>query len=438
MSNGSRVKSIFSQKLDQSVFVTYFLGAVVPLLGLAAAVQRYVLPALGTDSRASWGMIGGIVAIGALSLSAFFALRRLMHGALQRMDADNKRLRSILQASRDLAEAPHSRVAAQAAATCALTLAEAHAAFVLLESRPGKAPSLCECAGEDASSLYQAYEDPLTELVEAALEGGGPVQLDGTDGSRAKAAARGGLVAAAAVPLCGEGVGRGAIVAVRVANGATRFAPEQIDPMTMLAAFTSVALCGAELKDAQRNFFAHVTEILVTALDAQLDAGDPRAGHAKRIAATANRLGRQLDLDESRLQRLHFAALLHDIGLLKIDRALHVSSEQSKNHPVLGHRMLSPIRLWEEVAPIVLYHHEWFDGSGYPENRSGAQIPCESRIIAVADSFDKLTHDDFDQPPMSLERALEQIGQGRGTQFDPRVVDALGALAERGEIAVLP
>jgi HD-GYP domain-containing protein (c-di-GMP phosphodiesterase class II) len=437
MSKKPHARSIFSQTLDQAVFVAYFLGAVVPLLAFAAVVQRYALPELGKDSQELWTAIGGMAAVALLSLAAFFALRRLVHGALQRMNADNRRLRSILKASQELTQAPDSRVVAEVAARCALAVSEARAVFMFSDPRSGKASSLCDSVGEGASSLQQSCEDQLMELVEAAVETGRIAQLDASGDADAKTRSAGGLRAAVAVPLAGEDTARGAIVAAHVRSGA-RFRSEQLDSMATLAAFTSVAFRSADLQGAQRNFFAHVTEILVAALDAQLDAGDPRAGHAKRIAAIANRLGRELGLDEDRLQRLHFASLLHDIGLLKIDRALHVSPEQCKNHPVLGHRMLSRIRLWEEVAPVVLYHHEWFDGSGYPENRAGAQIPLESRIIAVADGFDELTHEGFEHPSMSLEQALAELESRSGQQHDPRVVDALSALAQRGEVAVLP
>ena len=135
---------MFSQTLDQAVFVSYFLGAVVPLLALAAVVQRYALPALRSDALALWAVIGGIAAVALLSLAAFFALRRLVRGALQRMNADNKRLHSILEASQDLAQAPHSNVVAEVAARCALALSEAGAVFVLSDPRSGKASSLCD------------------------------------------------------------------------------------------------------------------------------------------------------------------------------------------------------------------------------------------------------------------------------------------------------
>ena len=207
-----------------------------------------------------------------------------------------------------------------------------------------------------------------------------------------------------------------------------------MDAVTTLAGFVSVAFQSADLQNSQRNFFSHVTDILVAALDAQLDQGDGRVGHARRMAALANSIGRELELSEEPLQRLHFGSLLHDIGYLKIDRALHYDPAQCRNHPVLGHRMLSRIRLWQDVAPVVLHHHEWFDGSGYPESLAGADIPVESRIVAVADVFDKLTHEDFESPAVSPDAALARLRESAGQQFDPRVLDALEAVLSRGEL----
>ncbi len=88
-----------------------------------------------------------------------------------------------------------------------------------------------------------------------------------------------------------------------------------MDALTTLAGLTSVAMRNADLRDSQRNFFSHMTEILVTALDVHLDYNN---GHGTRVAQTANRVGRAMNLDDGRLQNLHFASLLHDIGMLKI------------------------------------------------------------------------------------------------------------------------
>jgi putative nucleotidyltransferase with HDIG domain len=430
MNGSGQLQSLFSQKLDRAVFGTYFLGSVVPTALLAGVLHRYALPGLQSDATTTLALVGLLLAVGLLSLASFFALRRLLHSALRRMDSDNFRLGRILAASRELSGAIDARAVADTASGCALALTDARAAYVLLQPGRDKGMLVCESAGEGAARLYQSNQERIGELVETSVESNAPWFLTNGDVSGAGDA---GLSCIASLPFSLSNDLRGAFVLLHTAPDAW-FSSEQIDAVTSLAGFTSIALENADLQFAQRNFFSHMTEILVTALDAQLDQGDSRAGHPNRIAAIANSLGRELRLDAERLQRLHFGALLHDIGYLKIDRALHYDPVQCQAHPVLGHRMLSRIRLWQEVAPIVLHHHEWFDGSGYPENRVGRDIPLESRIVAVADFFDELTHEAADRPALSVEESLARVGSGSGERFDPRVVEALCAIVKRGEL----
>ncbi len=422
--------SLFSQRLDRAVFGTYFLGSVVPTAMLGAVAHRYALPSLSEDGAGTMAMIGLILGVGLLSLASFFALRRLVWGAAQQMDSDNSRLTAILRASRDFSDAIHTQAVADTASSCALELSQAAGSYVLLQASRGKPLLVCESSGEDPVPLYQANQERIDELLDAALAGDAPVVLKTDDPGAPREAPS----AIAVVPFTSADGMRGAFVLLHTDPGA-HFSSREIDAVASLAGFASVAFKSADLQNAQRNFFSHVTEFLVAALDAQLDRGDARAGHPNRIAALAHSIGRELGLEDDRLQRLHFGALLHDIGYLKIDRSLHVDPVQCRNHPVIGHRMLSRIQLWQDVAPIVLYHHEWYDGSGYPESRRGSEIPLESRIVAVADAFDKWTHEDFSQPAVSLDGALARLSEGAGGQFDPRVVEALTSVAGRGELA---
>jgi putative nucleotidyltransferase with HDIG domain len=212
----------------------------------------------------------------------------------------------------------------------------------------------------------------------------------------------------------------------------SHFDNAQIDAITTLAGLVSVALRNADLRDTQRNFFSHMTEILISALDAHLEHHN---GHGNRVARTANRVGRELGLDEKQLHDLHFAALLHDIGMLKIERPLHANPKLREKHTLLGARMLGRIRLWEGVAPIVQSHHEWFDGNGYPEGLSGEEILLDARILAVCDAFDSMTSDKSYKAAMPIEKAIGELRRSAGTQFDPRIVETFVGLVEQGEIS---
>jgi len=416
--------SLFSQKIDRVALVTYFLGAVVPLVALTVVAEHYVLPSL-SDRNAALGLIALVVSIALLSLASFVILRRVTRNTLASMNADNARLASLLDVSSKLAGAQHVTEATSRCARSALDLAGAPMAYVFLRTSGEEVTNLAETRGENAEKVYQKIHAPLGKLVDLVLSGGRPALSD--DPGLCSEGASG--MSAAVVPIPGERAPVGALAVVRARSAP--FEPAEVDALSTLAALASVSLSNADLRDAQRNFFSHVTDIIVHALDSHLGY---HTGHSERVAQISNRLGRALDLDETRMERLHFAALLHDIGMLKIDRSQQMSRKVCEKHTILGHRMLSHIRLWQDLGPIVLHHHEWYDGSGYPEGISGDAIPLESRIIGLAEAFDTMTNVASYKETMSLEAAMREVDDGAGTQFDPRVVEVFRALVEQGVI----
>ncbi|PWI58549.1 HD domain-containing phosphohydrolase [Sulfoacidibacillus thermotolerans] len=171
-------------------------------------------------------------------------------------------------------------------------------------------------------------------------------------------------------------------------------------------------------------------------LAAALDARDPyTAGHSYRVAHYAVELGKQLGMSSFDLARLRKSALLHDIGkigvrddvLLKTGRLTDEEFEQMKRHPVLGEAILKQVQPSFAMAPLlpgVRSHHERFDGKGYPDELAGYQIHWLGRIIAVADAFDAMTSDRPYRSGMPIEKALEILEDGSGTQWDPDFVAA--------------
>jgi putative nucleotidyltransferase with HDIG domain len=411
--------SIFSQKLDRAAFTAYFLGAIVPLVALAFVVLRYVLP-VHPDKGLAPGLTVLVASIAVLSGSSFLILRRITRRSLRQMDRDNHRLSTLLSVSSALSSSDHGSDVATTGVRSALAIAEARAAFVLAPGENGGAPGLLVAAGEEAHKLHDTHEAAIHEVAELVLREGRPVL----------AGVRDALTACAAVPLPGEPLPLGALVVIHTDAG-REFDAAQLDALATLAGLTAVSLRNAELFESQRNFFTHVTDILVTALDSHLGY---HSGHGIRVAAAANRLGRDLGFDAPRLQRLHFAALLHDIGMLKLDRTQQQSSKACARHVLLGSRMLGRIRLWREVAPIVQHHHEWFDGSGYPDGIAGEAIPLESRIIGLCDAFDTLTSKTSYKTARPLADAVQELERFAGSQFDPELVRRLVALLDSGEL----
>jgi putative nucleotidyltransferase with HDIG domain len=413
--------SIFSHSLDRTAVLVFALGAGIPLAALAYVVQGYVLPEIPTGPIAL-GLIGLVLSIGALSLGSFLVLQRVTHQSLRHLDEQNHRLETMLEAARWVAEAPYGDEVLRAITTCATRLGDATAAFVLTRDEKEAHPTLSGSAGEKAAVLYPRIEEKLATVIEPALAGGRPLLWSGADAGRV------GVHALAVVPLLD---GESAMGALIVAKSEGDFDESHLNGLSTLAALAGVARHNADLRDSQRNFFAHLTEILMTALDLHVDT---QAGHARRVAHVANRIGRVMGFEGRDLERLHFGALLHDIGMLKID-VRSVDKATKRRHPTIGHQMLKPIRLWENLAPIVLHHHEWFDGTGYPEKIAGDQIPLESRIIALAEAFDTMTSESSYKKAIPVEEALGRIEASASSQFDPEVVTILVDLVREGAIA---
>jgi HD-GYP domain-containing protein (c-di-GMP phosphodiesterase class II) len=411
--------SIFSQNLDRIAFTAYFLGAIVPLIALWVVVERFALPGI-EDRLESAGLIAVVSSIAILSLASFLTLRRSTRRSLARMDRDNRHLTALLDAAENLASVQHSDDAAEVAANNGMALSDANACFVFSRSDPGSPTARIGAAGADADKLEQRIAEPLASLVDLVMSQGRP----------AMRAADGECAALAAVPIAGESAPIGAIVAV--ARPAVKtVASEELGALSTLGSLTSVAMRNGSLQDAQRNFFTHMTDMLVSALDSHLGY---HAGHGNRVAELANRIGRSMGFEERRMERLHFASLLHDVGLLKIDRELQTDPRTASAHAAIGARMLGRIRLWQDLAPFVQHHHERWDGGGYPDGISGDAIPLEARIIAVCEVFDTISSKSSYKEALPFEEAVREIEAHSGQQFDPQVVDVFLTLVREGQI----
>ncbi|MBW1728329.1 MAG: HD-GYP domain-containing protein, partial [Deltaproteobacteria bacterium] len=156
------------------------------------------------------------------------------------------------------------------------------------------------------------------------------------------------------------------------------------------------------------------------------------AGHSERVTDMALEIGAVLRLTSEKLDNLHRAALLHDIGKIGVpvavlDKPGKLDDEEYrliKMHPRIGAKILEPITAYKEVVPIVLQHHERYDGKGYPAGLSADSIDIGARVLAVADVFDALTSDRPYREGWALERVIDLITQEAGRQFDPDVVEA--------------
>lgn len=182
-----------------------------------------------------------------------------------------------------------------------------------------------------------------------------------------------------------------------------------------------------ELRESSRIHLATV-EALATAIDARDQVG---IGHVRRTQIYAVGMGRFLGLSEGEIQALNTGALLHDIGKLAVPdhilnkpgRLTPAELEKTKIHASVGASILEKINFPYPVVPTVKYHHEAWDGNGYPEGLMKENIPLTARILAVADAYDTLRGARPYRPPVSRDDARKFLLNGAGTQFDPRIID---------------
>lgn len=194
----------------------------------------------------------------------------------------------------------------------------------------------------------------------------------------------------------------------------------------------SLAVSKKALEIAYQRLNSNYKDTLL-ALSTAIDARDAyTAGHSKRVAGISLEIGKQLGLSKDKLETLELAALLHDVGKIGVpDEILHKPTKLNeyeyfkiKEHPTIGVNILKNVKFLEDSLPIILYHHERLDGSGYPLGIKGSKVPLESRIIAVADSYDAMVSNRPYRKGLHHDIAINELTRFKDIQFDSIVVDA--------------
>lgn len=155
------------------------------------------------------------------------------------------------------------------------------------------------------------------------------------------------------------------------------------------------------------------------------------AGHSQRVSHYCEIITRAMYHDEGLVNKIKEAAVLHDVGkiaipdsiLLKPEKLTPTEKELINYHLTAGYDLLSKVDMYKELAEIIRYHHERYDGAGYPQGIAGEQIPPLARIMIVADAFDAMTTDRIYKPRKSVDEAIKELELHKGSQFDPDVID---------------
>ncbi|HLK32934.1 MAG TPA: HD domain-containing phosphohydrolase [Terriglobales bacterium] len=203
-----------------------------------------------------------------------------------------------------------------------------------------------------------------------------------------------------------------------------------------LADRLAVALSNARLLEELADLNLGTLTALARAIDAK---SEWTSGHSERVTRMAIDIAREMGLPPRELAILHRGGLLHDIGKIGtpaeiLDKPGKLTEQEfrvMKEHVTTGARILEPIPGFSELIPIVLQHHERFDGTGYPQGLAGEKISLHARIFAVADVYDALISDRPYRPGWELERVQQFVKEQAGSHFDPRVVEAFLAVMSR-------
>ena len=204
---------------------------------------------------------------------------------------------------------------------------------------------------------------------------------------------------------------------------------EDVQQVRQVADQVAVALSNARLIEELDQLSWGALRALAKAIDAK---SPWTAGHSERVTEMALKIGRVMNLSAKELDILHRGGLLHDIGKIGtpvsiLDKPARLTEEEfrtMRDHVRIGARILEPIAAFADTLPIVLEHHEWYNGQGYPAGLAGEQLSLSGRIFGVADVFDAVTSARPYRSSMPRQKAIDLITNSSGRQFDPKVVQA--------------
>ncbi|MBI3554446.1 MAG: GAF domain-containing protein [Elusimicrobia bacterium] len=203
------------------------------------------------------------------------------------------------------------------------------------------------------------------------------------------------------------------------------YTPDDVALLSSLASFASAAVANTRTIADQKNFFSHIMELLCLAAETTRPGME---GHSMRSARLACAIGRSLDMDDFDYRMLYYAGLLHDVGYVAFNSPetlaeMGVLKPVEELHPTLSVKLLEGIRMIDGALPMILHHHERYDGQGFPDRLAGEQIPLGARVLSLVEGVEELRmvglrgHDLY-------AKAFQEVKDAAGRSFDPKVVEA--------------
>ena len=236
------------------------------------------------------------------------------------------------------------------------------------------------------------------------------------------------------VPLICEDV-IGLIIIKRPKNDIP-FDKFDLELLTTIIEQAIIGIKNLQLYEEQQRIVLGSIRSLVALLDMRVPQEYMHSPYFSRLVSA---IARQMHLDEKQIESLKYASMLHDAG--KVDVPLSILTKTTKltpkeykiikRHPLSGAQILRPLQILKPVIPIIMHHHEKFDGTGYPSKLKKGQIPEGARIMAVADAFEAMVYGRPYRERRDIDIAIKEIKKKSGTQFDPKVVEAFSRIAKK-------
>ncbi len=197
-----------------------------------------------------------------------------------------------------------------------------------------------------------------------------------------------------------------------------------------------IGIRNLQLCEEQQRIVLGSIKSLVTLLDTRIPQEYAHSPHFSRLVVA---IAEQMHLDEKQIESLKYASLLHDAGKIDVPQEILTKTTKLtakeytiiKRHPVMGAQMLRPFQMLRPVIPIIMHHHEKYNGTGYPSRLKKGQIPLGARVMAVADAFEAMVYGRPYRERINVDEAIKEIKKKNGTQFDPKVVEGFLKIAKR-------
>ncbi|MBN1297231.1 GAF domain-containing protein, partial [bacterium] len=402
--------------------LAFFLSSLIPLGVLVFVLHSYALPYVvekKQDPSLSFSLSLLMYLLVFLSILAFFVSRAATRETVETLRVNNEKLKRILEISESLSRETHLDVLLAMILKQSIELTDASAGLILIRDEAGGDLNIEVALG---TGPIEGKSIPLSSGVagwvarhqKLALINDVHIDPRYSPGMNLLPSFDTGSILA--VPLISGTRGFGTLELLKK-SGQPGFTDDDAHLLKSLAGQTSIFIHNVEYREEQQNYFTHMTELLLSALDGTRQFWP---GHLNNTARYTYLLAKQMGLPDGQLKKLHYAALFHDIGFVKVNLREGPPRKLIELHPEIGYDMLLPITVWSDVAPLVRHHHERFDGTGYPDRLSGREIPLGSRILAVAETLDTLCNSmSYKKETLGVPEAVQEIRAYAGTQFDP-------------------